>query len=124
MNTTQIANKLIEICRNGNWAEATNSLYADNIVSIEPDGALSPKRTEGIEAKRQKDVQFSQMVEEFISSEVSEPIISNNYFTVSMKVKAKFKEMGEVTMEELAVYHVNDEGKIDFEEFYYDTSNG
>jgi len=36
MNTEEVALKLVELCRKGEWMEAVNSLYADEIVSVEP----------------------------------------------------------------------------------------
>lgn len=119
MTTAEVAKKLVEYCRSGEWDTATNTLYADNIVSIEPESSDSPTRVEGLAGKKQKDEMFSQMVEQFLSSDTSEPLVAGNYFTITMKMVAIFKGMGEVTMEEVCVYRVNENGKIDYEEFFY-----
>ena len=39
MNTQEIAKKLVEMCRQGKYLEAQNELYAENAVSIEPEGS-------------------------------------------------------------------------------------
>lgn len=119
--TKEVANKLVELCRKGDWEGATNELYADNIVSLEPEGANGPQRIEGIEGKRQKDKMFAGMVEEFHSNVVSEPLVAGNHFSIEMTMDATFKEMGRVQMAEICVYRVNAEGKIDLEQFFFPT---
>ena len=39
MNTRQISERLVELCRQGQFEAAQTELYADDAVSIEPDGA-------------------------------------------------------------------------------------
>lgn len=121
--TEATAKRLVEICRTGEWDKATAELYADNIVGIEPDGANGPKRTEGIEAKKQKDVYFASQIEEYHSNTVSDPIIAGNYFSISMSMDVTMKEYGRVMMNEICLYKVNAEGKIEYEEFFYDTDS-
>jgi len=36
MNTEEVAQKLVEYCRKGEWMQAVNDLYAKDIVSVEP----------------------------------------------------------------------------------------
>ena len=38
MNTQEVANKLVNMCRQGNFSGAMEELYADNIVSREMPG--------------------------------------------------------------------------------------
>ena len=121
MSTQDVANKLVDMCRNGEWEKATNELYADNIVSIEPEGAQAPTRVEGIDGKRAKDQQFAEMSEEMHSIEVSDPVVAANYFSCNMKMDMTFKGMGRMTMEEVCVYGVDQNGKINFEQFFYPT---
>ncbi len=35
MSTEEIATKLVEYCRKGEWMQAVNDLYARDIVSVE-----------------------------------------------------------------------------------------
>jgi len=49
---------------------------------------------------------------------ISEPVVADNFFTVSMALDKTFKGRGRVNMEELCVYEI-DEGKIVCEQFFY-----
>ena len=64
MQTQQIAEKLINMCKSGQWREAQQELYDENAVSIEPAGAPFPERTEGMEAIQQKGDRYESMIEE------------------------------------------------------------
>jgi len=119
MTPQQTANKLVELCRTGQYAEATNTLYADNIVSVEPEHAPGESRIEGLQAKQQKDEYFSQMIAEYHGTEVSDPLVAGNHISLKMKLDATFKDGRRMAMEEVCVYRVNDEGKIDYEEFFF-----
>ncbi len=117
MTTTEVANRLVELCRKGQWSEAQNELYAQNAVSIEPAG--TPWETaEGFDAIKKKGEQWAGMVEEFHGNEVSDPVISQNHFAVRMKSDTTMKGMGRMQLDELAVYEVQN-GKITKEQFFY-----
>ena len=117
MSTKEVADKLVEYCRTGQYELAQDELYADNCVSIEPKGA-PVEVTEGLAAIKEKGRQFNEMVEKFNSSEVSDPIVADSFFSMVMKLDADFKGMGRVQMEEVCLYEVRD-GKIVKEEFFF-----
>jgi SnoaL-like domain len=117
MTTKQVANQLVEHCRQGQFEAATKELYADNIVSIEPDGTPD-KEVKGIEGVIAKGQKFNDMVEEFHGMEVSDPIVADKFFSCSMKMDITFKGAPRTTMEEVCLYNV-DNGKIIREEFFY-----
>ena len=118
MTTQQIADRLVELSREANWSQAHDELYADDAVSVEPEG--SPGGTvQGREALHQKTIEFGNMVEEFHKSEVSDPLVADNYISLWMKLTATFKGApGPSSIEELCLYEVKD-GKIVREEFFY-----
>ena len=117
MSVQIIASKLVEFCREGNYAAAHNELYAPNAISIEPKG--SPVEiVEGIEAIKAKSKQFSELVEAYHKLEVSEPIVSSEYFAIIMKLDLTMKGVGRNLMEEVCVYRVKEE-KIVSEQFFY-----
>lgn len=117
MTTQDVANRLVELCRQGQFSQAFEELYGDDIVSIEPDGY--PAGTlKGKEAVRAKEQQFNDSVEEFHNNEVSEPLVAENFFTVSMKMDITFKGAPRTSMEEICVYNVNN-GKIVKEQFFF-----
>jgi len=118
MNTQQVANRLVEMCRQGQNLEAINELYAENVTSREmpgmPDDVVSGKNN-----VHQKSEDWLASVEEFHSGEISEPIVAGNHFTVKMDFDVTFKERGRQKMEEVCVFQVQ-EGKIVQEQFFYD----
>lgn len=119
MKTTQeVASRLLELCNSFQFDTAIEELYADNITSREPKGAMV-EYIEGKEAVIQKGVQFHEMVEEFHGFETSEPIVAGNHFSVRMKMDVTFKGAPRSSMEEIALYEVK-EGKIVSEQFFYE----
>ncbi len=117
MNTQEVANRLVSLCREGKNFQAIEELYADNIVSIEPDGSQAPY-TEGLDNVKAKEAGFFESVEEMHSSSVSDPIVSGDHFSCSMEMDLTFKGMGRMQMNEVAVYEVKD-GKIVKENFFF-----
>jgi hypothetical protein len=120
MNTTQqTADRLRQLCQDGNFDTAREELYANDIISLEDGNPNTPQKVEGIEAKKEKDENFRSSLQEVHSIKVTQPIISDNYFTLGMDMDATFKETGRHNMDEICVYRTNKEGKIDMEQFFY-----
>ena len=117
MNTQKVANRLVELMRNGDGMTAINELYADNIVSKEMPGFPS-EVTSGKEAVTQKSIQWFNNVVEFHKSEISEPQVAGNHFSCTMDFDVTFKDRGRQQMNEICVYEVNN-GKIVNEQFFY-----
>ena len=117
MTTTEIANRLVEMCRQGQVEEAKTELFADDIVSIEPGPTpYADKETRGMKAIREKAEKFMKLVEDFHSMTVSDPIVAGNTFACVMTTDLTMKGQPRSTMAELCVYKVKD-GKIVSEEF-------
>lgn len=117
MTTQEVADRLVALCRENKNFDAVNELYADNIVSIEPDGA-PVKVTEGKDAVLGKTANFFEMVEEFHGGYTSDPVVGGDHFSVAMGMDITMKGMGRTKMDEIAVYEVKD-GKIVREEFFF-----
>jgi hypothetical protein len=120
---TQIANFLVEQCQNKNFCAVMERFYADNIVSVEPitlQGQTSPI-TEGLPAVLAMS-QHWEADNEVHSCTVSQPIITGSHFAVTMQLDVTCKSMGNArfTMEEIAVYEVQN-GKIVRQQFFYST---
>jgi len=121
MNTEAIAKRLVELCREGRYEDAQRELYADDAVSIEPDG-LPPGalgNAQGLAAIYEKGRQFSAMVEAVHGGSVSEPVIADNWFSIAMAMDVTMKGRGRMNMSEICVYRVRN-GKIVHEQFFYD----
>jgi ketosteroid isomerase-like protein len=120
MMTSQIADRLVELCRQGQFEQAQTELFADDAVSIEPDGA-PVEVAEGLDAIHEKGREFMRDVEVVHGIVVSEPIVAGSFFTVAMALDTTMKGRGRVSMEELCVYEVDD-GKIISEQFFYNVA--
>lgn len=116
--TKEVANRLLELCNSFQFDTAITELYANNVTSREPKGAMV-EFLEGKEAVIQKGVQFNEMVEEFHGFETSEPIVAGSHFSVRMKMDLTLKGAPRSSMEEIALYEVKD-GKIVSEQFFYE----
>ncbi len=82
MTTKEIADRLVELCRNGKVEEAKEELFAPDIVSIEAHGGLLPKESTGMEAIRRKAELFIANVENFYGDTISDPMVAGDYFSL------------------------------------------
>jgi hypothetical protein len=118
MTIKEIADRLVELCRQGKYDTAQKELYSSEAVSLEPEHSPGLQTVKGLDAIIEKGHQFQGMIETVHSSTVSDPIIAGNTFAVAAVLDLTLKGMGRVPMEELAVYEVKD-GKITKEQFFY-----
>lgn len=119
MTTEEVANQLVKLCREGKFEECISSLYSPDIVSIEPDGGPWESRVQGLQAIAKKGQQWNEMLEAFHSSEISDPIVAENFFSITMKSNVTLKGTNEpIDMDEVCVYHVEN-GKVVTEQFFY-----
>lgn len=123
MNTYQVGQKLVEMCRKGDFSGAMEALYAPDIVSVEATGGGGdfPRTISGIEAVRQKGAWW-EANHEVHGFEASGPFPHDDRFAVLMKldVTPKVGPMANqrMQMEEVGIYTVRN-GKISKEEFFY-----
>ena len=123
MTTEEVATRLVHLCREGKYEELYQELYTPDIVAIEPKGSPFDEQVKGLEAIYKKGEQWMQMVEEVVTSEISDPIVAENFFSITMKTKVKMKNVEEpVDMDEVCVYKV-DNGKVVLEQFFYTPQN-
>jgi hypothetical protein len=118
MTTPQIAARLAELCRQGQYETAQRELFSDDAVSIEPHASpFFDKETKGLQAIIEKGHKFESMVEAVHGGAVSEPLISGNAIVLKQSMDMTMKGRERETMEELCVYQVKD-GKIISEQFF------
>ena len=123
MKTEEIGKKVVELTRQRAWREAIDTLYADEIVSVEAHGmgGDSPEKR-GIEAVRGKTDWWVNSMNVY-DLKVTGPFVAHDRFVVIYDF-----EFGEKTSEqrtkvsEAGVYTVKD-GKIVREEFLPLTGN-
>jgi hypothetical protein len=119
MTTQEVADKLVKLCSDGKFAEASETLYSPDIVSIEagapPGGSRETKGLAGVKAKGE----WWTANHEVHSSSVEGPLVAGSHFAVAFKFDVTFKPQAKrFKMEEIAVYKVA-EGKVVYEEFFY-----
>ncbi|MFC4763210.1 SnoaL-like domain-containing protein [Dyella koreensis] len=122
MSVETVAKRLVALCREGKYEEAQKELYAKNAESIEPEGAPpgSMGNVKGLDAIFEKGKQFQASIEQVHGGSISDPIVAGNWFSCSMTLDVTMKQYGRVNMTEICVYHVNKDGKVDKEQFFYD----
>jgi hypothetical protein len=122
MDTKQIGQRLVELCKAGKNVEAIETLYDKNIVSVEAEGGPEmPAEMRGIDAIRGKNRWWIEN-HDVHSAEVKGPFANGDRFAVSYRYEITPKvgpaQGKRITMEEVGVYDVKD-GKIAREEFFY-----
>jgi hypothetical protein len=120
VTTTQaVADKLVHLCSQGKFEEATKALYSPDIVSVEAGAPPGQSReTKGLEGVLKKG-EWWVANHEVHSATVEGPLVAGSHFAVTFKLDVTFKpEKKRFTMEEIGVYKVAG-GKIVYEEFFY-----
>lgn len=118
MTTAEIADRLVDFCKKGDFEGAQKELYANDAVSIEPHGTDDfQKEVQGLDAILEKGRKWGEMVEESHGMSVSEPLVADSSFAVTMNMDVTMKGRGRMNMTELCIYHVKD-GKIVSEQFF------
>jgi hypothetical protein len=117
MNTEEVATRLVELCRNGEWRKALDELYAKDIVSVEAHQMENmPAEMRGIDQVRGKTDWWEKNMEVH-SAKVSGPFVARDTFVVQFDIdvtdKASKKRM---QMSEVGIYTVKN-GKVAREEF-------
>lgn len=117
--TKEVADKLVSLCSEGKFEEATKTLYSPDIVSVEPHAPPGQSReTKGIQGVIAKG-EWWVTNHEVHSNTVEGPLVAGSHFAVTFKMDVTHKPDGRrFHMEEVAVYKVSG-GKIVHEEFFY-----
>jgi hypothetical protein len=117
MNTEEVANKLVELCRKGEFRQAMESLYAKDIVSVEAHEMENmPAEMRGIDQVRGKTDWWEKNMEVH-SAKIGGPFVARDTFVVQFDIDATDKSSKErMQMSEVGIYTVKD-GKVAREEF-------
>lgn len=118
MTTEELATRLVDYCRKGEFEKAQKELFADNAVSNEPFATPAfEKVTKGLPAIIEKGHKFQQMVSKMHGLTVSEPLVTKGSLAFTLLMDVTMKEQGREQMKELCVYEVKD-GKVVAEHFF------
>ena len=117
MTTEEIGRKVVELTRKQAWREAVDTLYSNDIVSVEAQamGGESPEKR-GLEAVRGKTEWWVNTMNVY-DIKVTGPFVAHDRFVVLYDIEFGEKTSEErIRMAEAGVYTVRD-GKIAREEF-------
>jgi len=119
VTTQEVADTLVELCSEGKFKEATEKLYAEDIVSLEAGAPPGQSReSKGLEAVLAKGQWWADN-HEVHSTIVEGPLVAGSHFAVTFKMDVTFKPQSRrFHLEEVAVYKVAD-GKVVYEQFFY-----
>lgn len=116
MNTQEIAQDLVTLCRQGKFDEAGDKYWADDVVSIEAMG--DEREARGKQAVRAKGEWWNRTFK-VDGVQVEGPYVNQDEFIVRFKLSTTNKESGEkASMDETALYRVRG-GKIAEERFFF-----
>jgi len=122
MNTREVGEKLVSLCQQGQNMDAISELYDKNIESFEATAPPEMLHVKGIDAVRKKNEWWFGNFE-INSSKVEGPFVNGKEFATIFEYDITAKggpDKGKRSqMREIAVYTVNDGGKIVKEEFLY-----
>jgi ketosteroid isomerase-like protein len=121
MTTQDVANRYMELEKQGKWVEIQDELYSAEVVCIEPEHAAAMGMqtvTKGIDAIKAKAKAWNDGIEEMHGGYCSEPVVGGNFFSVAMGMDCTMKGAGRMKMDEIAVFEVRD-GKIVKEQFFF-----
>jgi len=119
MNTQQLADQLAAFCKTGDFEQAQQALYADEVISIEPyETPQFDKETKGKENVLAKIRKFMSNVEASYGNEVSTPLVAGNSIAFTLKMDVKMKGQDRMAMAEICVYETKD-GKVISEQFFF-----
>ena len=121
MTTQDVANRYMELEKQGKWVEIQDELYSTDVVCIEPEHAAAMGMqtvTKGLDAVKAKAQAWNQGIEEMHGGYCSEPVVGGNFFSVAMGMDVTMKGAGRMKMDEIAVFEVKD-GKIVKEQFFF-----
>lgn len=118
MTTQEIANRLYELCSQGQFETAQQELFAANATSTEKNMQGELVTVSGIDAIKEKGKHFQSMIVERHGGSIKEPVVFGNNIFMELGLDATMKDMGRMNMQEMCAYEVKD-GKIASERFYY-----
>lgn len=118
MTTQQVADQLVQLCRDGKVEEAKLLLFTEETLSIEPRDGLLPKQIKGLTAIQQKAALFAAHLEQFFGNTLTDPYVAGDYFSLGWTSDLQMKGQERQTNHEICLYKVKD-GKIISEQFFY-----
>ena len=116
MSTSEVADRLVGLCKEGKNLVAIDELYSPDVVSLEKQDPM--REVHGIDGVRGKNTWWQEN-HEVHGATVEGPFVNGDHFAVRYNYDITPKATGARTqMDEVALYEVKD-GKIVHETFLY-----
>jgi hypothetical protein len=120
MTTQQIACRLVDLLRAKKFIEAQTELYHEDIWSREPKDHPYPL-VRGKAGLIEKESRFLKAIHKWHEFEVSEPLVSKDYFSIRMYTHVELSSNHVVKIDEIILYGV-EHNRIISERFFYRTN--
>lgn len=118
LSVQEVADKLTKLVGSGQFEEAQNSLFAQDVVSIDlPDAKGKAAEFRGLPSIIERTHQFQAAVASVEGLKISKPIIQGNAIAIEFELDFTAKNGGKQRLVEIIVYVVKD-GKVFHEQFF------
>ena len=118
MTTNAIANRLVELLRDGKFEQVYDELFdAERVRHLEPQSEHFAEVI-GVAAIKEKDALMTANIASFGKLEVGDAITAGGFFAIPYKMAFTMKDGTAVSIDEIILYEVQD-GKIILEQFFY-----
>ncbi|MFT4970069.1 MAG: hypothetical protein ACI9O4_001821 [Chitinophagales bacterium] len=117
MSTEEVAKQYHQWAEQGNWAKIQEELYSQDAWSIEAEVSQMTS-VQGIEAIKQKGIQWANNIKETHGGYCKEPQVAGNHFSCAMGADYTDIKGERQKLDEVCVFEVQN-GKIVKEQFFY-----
>lgn len=118
MTTKEVANRLVELCRAGQFDQCYHEIFHEDAAAYEMPGFPHNAVTKGRGALLAKSEAFSKGMKEFHGVTITDPLVHEDVFAVGMTIDVTREDGNRVQESEICTYVVKD-GKISSEHFTY-----
>ncbi len=113
----ELATQLVIMLREKKFVEVQQQFFAADAIAQEPE-KFKERSVKGKENIILKEKRFLKGIKEWIRFEVSDPIVSQNHFSIRMYTEVELINNQKVVLDEIIVYEVYDQ-LIAKEQFFY-----
>lgn len=117
MTTKEIADRLVDLLRQGQFMTVYDELFHTDAHHIEPQSEHFAD-VKGVAAIKAKDATMGENIAGVAGMEVGDAIVSKDYIALPYKMTVTLKDGAKWPVDELIVYKVEN-GKIMSEQFFY-----
>jgi ketosteroid isomerase-like protein len=119
MNTSDIANDLVALCKAGKFGECGEKYWAEEVVSVEAGGPAGMDPVSRGKAAARAKGEWWEKAHEVHNVDVDGPYVNGDQFVVHFTMDVTDRQSGQrVHMDEQALYTIKN-GKIAEERFFY-----